>query len=85
MDKRNDILCVKATKIRSATADHAFVNACKQHGIGQKFTCVNRSNGKAERVICTLMDMWHSQARFKDADRHIQLIRFINFYNTVNT
>ena len=65
---------------------HAFIKACRQHGIGQKFTRVNRSqtNGKAERVIRTLMDMWHSKIHFKDsADRRIQLLRFINFYNTV--
>ncbi len=65
---------------------HAFGKACRQHGIGQKFTRVNRpqTNGKAERVIRTLMDMWHSQIPFKDcADRRIQLFRFINFYNTV--
>ncbi|WP_371264346.1 integrase core domain-containing protein [Nitrosomonas oligotropha] len=54
--------------------------------MGQKFTRINRpqTNGKAERVIRTLMDMWHSKIHFKDcADRHIQLLRFINFYNTV--
>ncbi len=68
------------------TDHHAFVNACKQHGIGQKFTRINRpqTNGKAERVIRTLMDMWHNPTCFKDsADRRIQLARFINFYNTV--
>lgn len=68
------------------TDDHAFVKACKQHDIGQKFTRINRpqTNGKAERVIRTLMDMWHNPTCFKDsADRHIQLARFINFYNTV--
>lgn len=68
------------------TDSHAFVSACKQQGIGQKFTRINRpqTNGKAERVIRTLMDMWHSQISFKDcADRRIQLLRFINFYNTV--
>lgn len=68
------------------TIDHAFVKACSQHAIGQKFTRINRpqTNGKAERVIRTLMDMWHNQTCFKDnADRRIQLIRFINFYNTV--
>ena len=68
------------------TDSHAFVKACRQHGIGQKFTRVNRpqTNGKAERVIRTLMDMWHSKIHFKDCtDRHIQLLRFINFYNTV--
>lgn len=68
------------------TDGHAFGKACRQHGIGQKFTRINRpqTNGKAERVIRTLMDMWHSQISFKDcADRRIQLSRFINFYNTV--
>jgi len=30
------------------------------------------------------MDMWHGQISFKDnADRRIQLLHFINFYNTV--
>ena len=35
------------------TDDHAFVNVCRQHSIGQKFTRINRpqTNGKAERVI----------------------------------
>jgi len=68
------------------TDDHAFGKACRQHNIGQKFTRINRpqTNGKAERVIRTLMDMWHYQISFKDsADRRIQLFRFINFYNTV--
>jgi transposase InsO family protein len=68
------------------TAGHAFVKACAQHDIGQKFTRINRpqTNGKAERVIRTLMDMWHNKFCFKDtADRRIQLVRFINFYNTV--
>ena len=68
------------------TDAHAFVKACRQHGIGQKFTCINRpqTNGKAERGIRTLMDMRHSQTCFKDyADRRIQLFRFVNFYNTV--
>jgi transposase InsO family protein len=45
------------------TAGHAFVKACAQHDIGQKFTRINRpqANGKAERVIRTLMDMWHNK------------------------
>ncbi len=39
---------------------------------------------KAERAIRTLMDMWHPIICFKDkTDRRIQMIRFINFYNTV--
>ncbi len=68
------------------TANHAFVGACKQRGIAQKFTRVARpqTNGKAERVIRTLMEMWHSQQVFKDGQhRQVELVRFINFYNTV--
>lgn len=68
------------------TDSHAFVKACTDLGIGQKFTRVKRpqTNGKAERVIRTLMEMWHQKEVFKDRDnRHISLLRFINFYNTV--
>ena len=67
-------------------ADHAFIKACHQNNIGQKFTRVARpqTNGKAERVIRTIMEMWHEKITFKDtAQRHIELSRFINFYNTV--
>ncbi len=39
---------------------------------------------KAEHVIHTLMNMGHRQISFKDsANQRIQLVRFINFYNTV--
>jgi transposase InsO family protein len=66
--------------------DHAFVKACTELGIGQKFTRVNRpqTNGKAERVIHTIMEMWHQQETFKDRkSRQFSLLRFVNFYNTV--
>lgn len=65
---------------------HEFVHTCKVHNIGQKFTRINRpqTNGKAERVIRTLMDMWHNKERFTSRkQRQTSLIRFINFYNTV--
>lgn len=68
------------------TDSHAFAKACKANGIGQKSTKVGhpQANGKAERVIRTLMEMWHGETEFKDnADRQLQLGRFINFYNTV--
>jgi len=68
------------------TDSHAFVSACIQHGIAQKFTRVARpqTNGKAERVIRTLMEMWHEKEVFADAtSRAISLNRFVNFYNTV--
>ena len=67
-------------------ASHAFVQACQQHNIEQKFTRVARpqTNDKAERVIRTIMQMWHEKMEFKDtAHRHIELNHFINFYNTV--
>ncbi len=68
------------------TSAHAFVALCTEQGIGQKFTRVKRpqTNGKAERVIKTLLNMWHEQNLFDSrADRQIGLARFVNFYNTV--
>ena len=42
------------------TTNHAFVSLCKEHVIGQRFTRTKRpqTNGKAERVIRTLMEMY---------------------------
>ncbi len=81
------------------TADHAFVALSKAHGTRQKFTrvkrpqplgeCaihlpVRRTNGKAERVIKTLMQIWHEKYFFETRqDRQIALARFVNYYNTV--
>lgn len=68
------------------TPDHCFVALCKEKGIGQKFTRVNRpqTNGKAERVIRTIMEMWHEKNIFSSREeRKLSLNRFINYYNTV--
>jgi len=68
------------------TDKHDFVALCREQGIGQKFTRVKRpqTNGKAERVIRTLLDMWHSKHHFKGRQqRNMSLLRFINFYNIV--
>jgi len=68
------------------TGNHAFTKVCLELGIGQKFTKVNcpQTNGKAERVIRTLVEMWHQVELFNDRQqRQISLLRFINFYNTV--
>jgi len=65
---------------------HAFMKLCQARGIEQRFTKVRtpRTNGKAERVIRTLMQMWHRKTIFKNrAHRRIELIRFVNWYNTV--
>ncbi|MDO5686219.1 MAG: DDE-type integrase/transposase/recombinase [Neisseria sp.] len=68
------------------TAHHAFAAACSQNDINQKFTRVARpqTNGKAERVIRTLVEMWHDKIIFTDSEhRKKELCRFINYYNTV--
>lgn len=70
------------------TENHQFVQTCTAQGIGQKFTRLNRpqTNGKAERVIRTLMEMWHGQERFTSRrQRQVSLVRFVNYYNTVKS
>lgn len=65
---------------------HAFMKLCQKNKIEQRFTKVKtpQTNGKAERVIRTLMDMWHKKHIFKNRNhRKIELIRFVNYYNTV--
>lgn len=67
-------------------ANHAFGVACFENNINQKFTRPARvqTNGKAERVIRTLMQMWYKKTEFTDPlHRQKQLCRFVNFYNTV--
>jgi transposase InsO family protein len=74
------------TEYRGRLEDHAFMKLCTEHMIEQRFTRVRtpRTNGKAERVIRTLMDMWHTKTVFKDRNhRKKELIRFVNYYNTV--
>lgn len=66
--------------------DHAFVKLCELSWITQWFTRINRpqTNGKAERVIRTIMEMWHSKHQFKTREeRKLSLYRFVNWYNTV--
>jgi len=66
--------------------EHAFVKLCQDNSIEQRFTKVRHpyTNGKAERVIRTIIDMWHNKTRFNSRQhRKTELIRFINFYNTV--
>ncbi len=65
---------------------HAFMQACAEHGITQRFTRVRtpRTNGKAERVIRTIFQMWHDKHEFTSrAQRKVLLVRFVNYCNTV--
>jgi transposase InsO family protein len=64
---------------------HEFMLKCKEYKIEQGFTRIKtpRTNGKAERVIRTIMD-WHESTRFNSpAHRANELKRFINYYNWV--
>lgn len=65
---------------------HAFMKLARKNRIEQSFTRVKtpRTNGKAERVIRTLKNLWLRKTRFRSrAHRHQELIRFVNWYNTV--
>jgi len=65
---------------------HAFMRLCQANKIEQRFTKIKHpyTNGKAERVIRTLMEQWHIKTKFKSrAHRQTELIRFVNWYNTV--
>lgn len=74
------------TEYKGSPEKHVFMQLCQENGIKQSFTRVRtpRTNGKAERVIRTLMDMWCKKTEFKSRiHRKQELIRFVNYYNTV--
>jgi transposase InsO family protein len=74
------------TEYKGKVPNHPFALTCAVHGISQRFTKVKHpyTNGKAERVIRTLREMWHEKQEFSSHEhRIISLNRFINFYNTV--
>lgn len=65
---------------------HAVMLLCTEHKIEQRFTKIGnpKTNGKAERVIRTIMEMWHQKTHFNSsAHRKTELKRFVNYYNTV--
>jgi len=67
------------------TNQHQFVLYCEKQWIQQVFTKVRspQTNGKAERVIRTIMEMRHNKYKFKTRkERIILLKRFVNRYNT---
>lgn len=74
------------TEYKGNPKEHELMKLCFVNDIKQSFTRVKtpRTNGKAERVIRTILEMWHSKTRFKSrAHRRVELIRFVNYYNTV--
>jgi transposase InsO family protein len=74
------------TEFKGDPENHEFMRLCKERKIEQRFTKVRnpKTNGKAERVIRTVMQMWHDRHRFMTpAHRSTELIRFVNYYNSV--
>lgn len=64
----------------------AFAAACDELGIGHRFTRPYRpqTNGKAERMVRTLLKEWAYVRPFTDtADRIALLPQFLDFYNRV--
>ena len=63
---------------------HAFAEACDELGIGHRFTRPYRpqTNGKAERMVRTLLKEWAYARPFTDTTDRIRLLpRFLDFYN----
>jgi len=76
------------TEYRGRYGEHSFMKACGEAGITQKFTRIKRpqTNGKAERVIRTLMEGWHDTEHFASRqERAKALTRFVNYYNCVRS
>ena len=68
--------------------DHAFVEKCIKNKIDQGFTKVARpqTNGKAERMIRTLIEEWHKQGNFRDREERSQSLQeFVAYYNYQRT
>lgn len=66
-------------------SDHAFVATCVHHGIQQQFTKPKHpwTNGKAERVIRTIMEEWYPKARLANTpeQRRQMLYQHVDWYN----
>ena len=67
-------------------ADHPVVRLCRIHHMSQGFTKVKHpwTNGKAERVIQTLMKEWHTRTRsnhLSRSHRRRHLYAYVDWYN----
>lgn len=65
---------------------HQFVKGCRKNKITQRFTRPQRpqTNGKAERVIRTLVEKWLKDNRFKSRNhRYMALQNFVFDYNNI--
>lgn len=74
------------TEYKGDSVKHSFMKNCEGNNISQRFTKVRtpQTNGKAEKVIRTIMEMWHNKVKFTSSThRKNELKRFINYYNLV--
>lgn len=66
------------------TEEHKFVKFCANNDIKRRYTKVARpqTNGKAERVIRTLLQMWHRKNVFISSEQRKQSLQeFVDWYN----
>jgi transposase InsO family protein len=66
------------------TEEHEFVKFCMENDIKRRYTRKARpqTNGKAERVIRTLLQMWHRKNVFMSPEHRKQSLRkFVDWYN----
>lgn len=80
------ILTDNGTEYKGNPKTHEFMRTATQSGIVQRFTkpAHPQTNGKAERVIRTLMEGWHNPTKpTSTLQRRQTLIRYTNYYNTV--
>lgn len=64
--------------------EHRFMLTCQEYDIRQSFTKVRnpKTNGKAERVIRTLLEEWHDKHHFATRkERKRSLDEYVRFYN----
>lgn len=64
--------------------DHVFAAACARLGLDQRFTKPYHpwTNGKAERVIRTIIHEWFTQNTFATyEERRVSLYAFVEYYN----
>jgi transposase InsO family protein len=72
------------TEYKGRYGEHEFMRTAGEAGIKQSFTKVRtpQTNGKAERVIRTLMEGWYQNEYFSNHyQRKRSLVRFVNYYN----
>jgi len=80
------ILTDNGTEYKGRYGEHLFMRVAGEAGIKQSFTkpATPQTNGKAERVIRTIMEQWYNQDYFTSNRQRKQMLnRYINYYNTV--